>query len=194
MTEALFATGTRVGELARQCFPGGVLVENAYYEHDQAMGRTAELLRDPGVPAIFEAAFTHDGVRIRVDVPKRSTSGWQLVEVKSSSSLKAEHIPDLAVQHYVLAGCGVKLESDHLMRVDTSYVYDGKILDPEKLLAIDDATDQVAEALGDVPARLVLQREILAGPDEPSVDPGYQCAAPWECPFEEYCTHDKPRC
>jgi len=193
VTAALFATGTRVGELARQCFPGGALVENAYYEHDQATARTAELLRDPGVPAIFEAAFTREGVRIRVDVLRRSTSGWQLVEVKSSSSLKAEHIPDLAIQHYVLAGCGVKPESDHLMHVDTGYVYDGQTMDAGKLLAIDGATDQVAEALDDLPAQLELQRQTLAGPDEPTVDPGYQCASPWECPYVDYCTRDKPR-
>ena len=47
-------------------FPGGVLVEEKPWEHDAAEARTAALMADRSVPAIFEAAFEHTGVRIRV--------------------------------------------------------------------------------------------------------------------------------
>ena len=37
----------------------------------QAVARTAALMADARVPAIFEAAFEYDGIRIRVDVMER---------------------------------------------------------------------------------------------------------------------------
>ena len=192
-TEALFATGREVGELARQCFPRGVLVEEAYHQHDQAVERSAEVLGQAGVPAIFEAAFSHDGVCMRADILGRGEAGWRLIEVKSSASLKDEHVPDLAVQHHVLSGCGVEVESDHLMRINTGYVYDGRRLDLGQLFTLDDATGAVAGMAGEVPDLLAEQRTLLASLDEPAVAPAFQCASPWNCPFTSHCTEDKPR-
>ncbi len=40
---------------------------------------------DAGVPAVFEAAFEYDGIRIRVDVLEHlAREDWGLREVKSS--------------------------------------------------------------------------------------------------------------
>ena len=86
VTLALFAAGAEIGALARKCFPDGVLVDAQPWEHDEAVARTAELLRDPRVPAIFEAGFVHDGVRLRSDVLARGAGDhWRLIEVKSST-------------------------------------------------------------------------------------------------------------
>jgi hypothetical protein len=79
------------------------------------------------------------------------------------------------------------------MRIDTSYVYDGEHLDPNHLLAVDDATDAVSTALGDIPAALAQQRQILALTDEPRIEPGFQCTSPWDCPFTAHCMSGKPK-
>src|SRR5690349_15986694 len=60
-----------IGRMAHLLFPGGVLVEENPWEHPAAMARTASLMSDRSVPAIFEAAFEHGGVRVRVDVLER---------------------------------------------------------------------------------------------------------------------------
>jgi hypothetical protein len=193
VTEAIFAAGSKVGEVARGRFRGGVLVASPHYEYDTALAHTAELLADESVPAIFEAAFIYDGVRVRVDVLERTGSRWRLIEVKSSASLKDEHVPDLAIQHYVVTGSGLQIASDHLMRIDTSYVYDGQHLDPKRLFAIDDATALVSGALNDLPEQLTEQKAVLACSEEPQVEPGFQCASPWDCPFASYCMRGKPR-
>jgi hypothetical protein len=57
--------------MAHLLFPGGVLVEEQPWEHASAVARTAALMADPAVPAIFEAAFEHSRVRVRVDVLER---------------------------------------------------------------------------------------------------------------------------
>lgn len=194
VTEALFAAGHEIGLVARQRFPGGVAIENAYYQHDQAVERTAELLKDSGVQALFEAAFLYDDVRVRVDILARGRRGrWKLIEVKSSSSLKPEHLTDIAIQRYVVEGAGLPVESTRLMRVDTAYVYDGKSLDPSSFLALEDATEEVAALLPTIPEVLAGQKAALAEPEEPGVEPGFQCASPYDCPFVAHCTASKPR-
>src|SRR5258705_13819490 len=65
---AILDTGTRVGALARLRYPGGVLVDEDHLHHDEAIARTRALLSDPAVPAIYEAAFTWEGIRIRADL------------------------------------------------------------------------------------------------------------------------------
>jgi integrase len=62
-------------------------------------------MADASVSAVFEPAFEHDGICIRVDVLERLSSGaWGLREVKSSSKLKSHYIDDIALQAYVLRG------------------------------------------------------------------------------------------
>jgi len=69
---------------------------------------TLEAMVDPNIPAIYEAAFTYDGVRVRADILKRLKNGkWDLIEVKSTTAVKDVHLPDAAVQYYVLKGAGV---------------------------------------------------------------------------------------
>ncbi|MEE8608345.1 MAG: hypothetical protein V3S55_12135, partial [Nitrospiraceae bacterium] len=102
--QALLDRGTELGELARQRFLGGVLVEADYRHRTEALQRTQDLLRDPTVPAIFEGAFEFDQVLVRVDILERAgvtddgTATWRLIEVKSSTKVKAVHLDDLSVQ------------------------------------------------------------------------------------------------
>jgi hypothetical protein len=91
------AVGTLVGLKAHHLFPGGVLIDEEPWEHAQAVKRTRVLVDDGRTPVIFEAAFEHDGVRIRVDVMERDGLRWHVHEVKSSSGVKEKYIPDLAV-------------------------------------------------------------------------------------------------
>jgi hypothetical protein len=80
------AIGIEVGEHAQWLFPGGVLVNERPWQHDEATARTHALLDDPAVPAIFEAAFEANAIRIRPDIIERLPGGrWGLREVKSST-------------------------------------------------------------------------------------------------------------
>src|SRR5690348_6970212 len=49
--------GHEVDELARAAFPGGIVVDSG-----DALARTAALVDDMSVPAIFEAAFRFEGI------------------------------------------------------------------------------------------------------------------------------------
>jgi Domain of unknown function(DUF2779) len=197
-TQAMFDMGTEVGELARSRFPGGVLVAAGYRQTEAALAQTAELIRDLTVPAIFEAAFLHGGVLIRADVLERvqaaegQPSGWRLIEVKSSTKIKDVHLEDLAVQSEVILSAGLTLVSVSLMHINTGYLYRDGPIDLTELFAIQDLSEAVAQRRASVPERLATMNRMLLDTQPPDIEPDRHCHTPYECPFWEHCTKDKP--
>ena len=191
--QALLDVDTAVGALARQRFPEGLLIAEPYNEHARAELHTSEVIADSTVPAIYEAAFTFDGIRIRVDVLSRvNGNSFDLVEVKSSTSVKQEHIPDTAIQLYVLEGCDVDIEKVSLLHVDNSYVYEGGPYDLDELFRVEDITDRARTFLSSIPASLVDMSEVLHQDKVPLIEIGSQCTRPYRCPFYGYCREDTP--
>jgi hypothetical protein len=73
--------GRQIGHKAHLLFPGGVLIDEPPWRHSAAVARTAALTADERVPAIFEASFEYDNIRIQVDVLERLAHGtWGLRE------------------------------------------------------------------------------------------------------------------
>lgn len=197
-TQAILDMGTEVGELARRRFPGGVLVTADHRHPTEALRQTAALLADPAVPAIFEGALEYDRVLVRVDILERvaSASGgqdaWRLIEVKSSSRAKDIHVSDLAIQAHVLRGAGLSLDGTWLMHINTQYVYPGGPLDLTQLFSLHDLSVQVAALHPDVAPRLDRMKAMLQAPLPPSIEPGSHCHQPYDCPFWDHCTKEKP--
>jgi hypothetical protein len=191
--QAIFDAGSEVGRQAHRLFPGGVLVAEAYDQHDAAVERTRALLADSAVPAIFEAAFTHAGVRVRVDVLERLGGGrFGLREVKSTGSAKPEHEPDVAVQLFVLEGCGLEVASVELVHVDTSYVRGADGIDWPRFFTRADLTALARAALPEVRARVAALHAVLAGAAAPEIAPWRQCTRPYACEFLAHCQRDLP--
>jgi len=84
--EAIMEQGREVGLLARRLFPGGIEVNGSRLE--EAIRITKELVANPEIPAIFEAAFHYQGVVVRTDILRRRENRWRLVEVKSTTDLR----------------------------------------------------------------------------------------------------------
>jgi hypothetical protein len=192
-TQARLEMGIEIGELARKRFPGGLLVNFESLGIAGALARTSELLADPKVPAIFEGMFEFDGVRVRVDILERAGgNAWRLCEVKSSTQVRDDHLDDVAIQAYVLAGAGIQLERSELMHINNQYVYPGGNLDLRQLFLRHDVTLEVAARQPQIPARLAAMREVLAAPSAPVMEPDHHCFDPYECPFWSHCTKAKP--
>ncbi len=189
----ILAVGTDVGIAARLLVPGGILVYEGPDQHAQAVTRTRELIANPDVPAIFEAAFAFDNVLIRADILERQPSGaWRLAEVKSTTRVKPEHLHDLAIQAYVIRGCGIALEQMQLVHVDTTYVRDENGIDWHAYFKPEDLTDEVRKLLASVPERVAQMHAVLAGPTAPEIRPSGHCFSPFECEFWSRCTANKP--
>ena len=190
--QAMLDMGKHIGDTAQLCFPGGQLVTEGYRQSGAALERTATLMANPDIPAIFEAAFQYEGTLIRVDILERSgEETWRLIEVKASSRVKAVHYEDLAVQAYVLQGAGIAISNICLMHMNRHYVYQGEEVDLRQLFAIEDLTEAVLPRLPEIPSQLERMRAMLSCETPPVRDPDGHCHTPYECPFWDHCTKEK---
>ena len=192
-TQAILDAGTRVGELARERYPGGVLVDVEYFKVEEGLARTTPLLADPAVSVLYEGFIAFDDVVVRPDILVRSGGNrWRLIEVKSTAQAKPEHRDDLAIQAHVLAGAGLTLDATCLLHVNTEYVYPGGPLDLPQLFQEADLTREVADRQGDIPTRLAAMRHTMAAAVPPPIEPDDHCFTPYGCPFWEHCANGKP--
>jgi len=177
----LFDQGRQVGEVARTRYPGGVLIDLPHDARAERVAATRKAL-DEGAPAVFEATFIADNTYVAIDVLEKQGDGYRLTEVKSSTSQKDEHVPDVAVQARVAAACGVKITAADVLHLNKEFRHP----DSGDLFARTDVTSPVAAFLPQVPDEIARQREMLAGP-LPDVPIGAQCFEPRECPFIGRC-------
>jgi len=193
--QARLGLGTRIGELARARFPGGLLIDPGPLGHRYATALTTQAIHDPAVPAIYEAAFIYEDIRIRTDILHRNANGaFDLVEVKSSASVKEEHLPDLAIQLYVLEGCGVPVRKALLLHINKGYVYQGGNYDFQELFTPADVTERVQRHVTEtLPDALAEMRRTLISPTSPLNAIGPQCTRPYTCPFYSHCHQYLPK-
>jgi hypothetical protein len=185
--------GQEIGQKAHLLFPGGARIDEEPWQHAEAAARTAALMIDARVPAIFEAAFEYENIRIRVDVLERlAPDSWGLREVKSSSGLKDHYLDDIALQTYVLRGAGIAVSSIELLHVNTRYVRGASGICWTDFFMRLDVRDAIDVRLIDLPARLPAMRDCLGMIRLPEAEPGIQCGTPYACEFWDRCTADKP--
>jgi hypothetical protein len=192
--QAIFDTGHEVGELATRLYPEGVIIREDHLHHEEAVQATLKAMQDPNVRSIYEAAFFYDGVRIRVDILERLDNGqWNLIEVKSSTSVKDVHLPDVAIQYYVLEGSGLDINQAFLLLINNQYVYDGNNLDLENFFSSFDVTNQALSLQNEITIRIAEHKEMLNAPNAPVIKPSRHCHRPYSCDFWDYCTKDMPK-
>jgi predicted RecB family nuclease len=188
---AIIEQGRQVGELARELFPGGVLVQAASLA--EAIHITRELLARPDLPAIFEGAFEYGGVYVRVDILQcRKDGRWRLIEVKSSASLKDEHLPDVAIQSHVVSRSGIDLASCFLAHVNRAYVYEGGAIDPWRFFRIKNVTRRISTLLPKLPSQLESEFRVISSSEPPNVEAGPHCGHPRTCEFYDGCNPPLP--
>jgi hypothetical protein len=185
--------GHRVGALAQTRYPGGVAIDDDPLHHAQAVEQTREALAI-GAPAIYEAAFTHDNVKVRADILRRlDGGGHELIEVKSTGSYsEAKHLPDVGIQLHVLLGCGVDVRRVSLMHLNRRYVYPGGEHEPRLVFDKTDVTREAFDYVACVPGALATMMETLALPEPPEITCGPACTKPYDCGFIGWCTRDEP--
>lgn len=181
MAQVVMDRGIRVGQLARTYVPGGLVIDLPYNAYDERIRLTRQALED-GAPAVYEASFRADGVFVAVDILKRDTHGFRLIEVKSSTSVKDHHIPDVAIQAHVLRQNGLDLVGSEVMHLNRECAYP----DLSNLFVRSDVTETAGAIEESVPRWVAQQIEMLQGP-VPDVAIGPHCTAPDNCPFMARC-------
>ena len=160
-TEAAFALGHEVGDLAIQLYGGnsGTFIDYKGGSLKGALKQTEQLMTSMFRAPVFEATLQHEGVLVREDVllphDDAGDDNWRVVEVKASTRVKPEHVHDCAVQAWVHLGAGYPLGGIALAHVNNQFIYqgDGKY---DGLLAESELTEQVFELLPSVPVWVAL--------------------------------------
>ncbi len=170
---------------------------------------TRQASADPRVEVIFEGAFSFDGVNVRCDILRRSThdaDAWELIEVKSSSDVRSEHLVDVAVQRAVVEGSGtlrlLRTAVRHLSKdfelprvgagsdAGAGAGADGPSIEAplDGLFEQRDVSDNL-ESAAQARELWTTMRPLLAPHAPcPSVKPGAHCEKPFPCEFKKHCT------
>lgn len=181
--QARFDTGNRVGEVAQQLYPDGVLIDGD--DLGQAIIDTQAVLSGEKYP-VFEATFQSNGLLIRSDLLLPDKDGFRMVEVKSSTSVKDYHLEDAAIQSWVAHQAKLPLTSVEIAHIDNTFVYPGGG-DYQELFHYANISARISDLKKEVPAWIKAARETLTG-TEPCIAPGIQCNEPFECSFLGYCS------
>lgn len=196
-TQASFAAGNQVGDIARRLFDPkgrGVLIDPEAEGLDAAFVRTRELLES--AQPIFEAGFRAEGALALADVmlPVRRANklAWRMVEVKSSTSVKDYHRDDVSIQAFVAQSSGVPLTGIALAHIDSNWIYPGNE-DYNGLLVECDLTDEAFARGEEVRSWIADAQSILSKKTEPDVATGKHCTYPYECGFLAHCQSQEPQ-
>ena len=172
-TQAIFDQGHLVGDWAKTLYPGGREIDWSA-GHEAGIAQTRAAL--PGRKALFEAGFQHGKMHARADILKPAAGGrWDLIEVKSSSRVKDDHIPDVAFQKHVYEGAGIRVRRCYVMHIDTSYVRAGEI-DADRLFQVEEVTQEVKAIADEVKAEARRMLSVMAERRCPEVEVGPHCA------------------
>ncbi|MCB9190286.1 MAG: DUF2779 domain-containing protein [Flavobacteriales bacterium] len=189
--EAVFATGTAVGELAQQLFPGGVdCTPESYYDFGPSLELTKQSIADVKT-VIYEAAFQYDQVLVALDILVKKDDGWHAYEVKSTNDTKPQHIHDATLQYWVMTNAGLNIQTINILHFNKEYVRRGE-LNIEELFTWDDVTEQVEEILPTIRPEVKACKAVLQEPEIPVQDIGPHCSKPYDCDFRGHCWKHVP--
>jgi len=187
-TESLFETGYHVGDAAKELFPGGVEVAFDPDDFNGMLEKTKTLIAN-GTEVIYEAAFSENGIFAMADILVKNGEGWDMYEVKASTSVKEYHIEDASVQWYALSGA-IRLHRAYIVHINNQYVRNGA-LDVDALFTIADITEEVQAKQYAIEQNLAEMEQMLKA-KMPNVDIGEHCNDPFGCDFKEYCWQHIP--
>ncbi len=180
-TQRIFDQGHLVGELAKTLFPGGITVPNDSFKGNLEMTRKLIRQRNP----LFEAGVLANQIYSRSDIMNPANGEeWDLVEVKSSTSVKEVNLDDVSFQKLCWEESGVKIRNCYLAFINNQYVRNGEI-DPHELFIIQDISDGVATASVGIRDRIAQLLKTVASPLCPEVGIGPQCSNPYQCALSE---------
>jgi Domain of unknown function(DUF2779) len=184
---AIFQSGTDVGLLARDLFPGGVDASpETPYLYQQSVADTARYIAQ-GKKVIYEAAFQHEGLLCAVDILVHHKGKWFAYEVKSTTKVKPEHLPDAAFQYYVISSAGVELHDFSIVHLNNGYIRNGA-LDINQLFTPESILESVVAQQAFIAEKAIQLKNILQDKvNMPVIEVGTQCDKPYPCNFQGFC-------
>lgn len=188
--KARLEQGNEIERYARQLFPEGLLIES---KATKAKLDTEKAIVE-GATTLFQATvITESGLLAMADVIKKDVRAdtWTLYEVKSTNSVKKEHVLDLTFQRVAFEEAGYKLSKIKIIYLNKDYERQIQV-DPSKLLLVEDVTDKTSELVDIVKAQTKDAIEWLERKEEPKTCSCRLNSRSKHCPTFQYLNPDIP--
>lgn len=179
--EHKFSQGHDFEEYVKKLYPDSVDLNSLDFKEN--LEKTKEAVEQK--KTIFEAGFMIDNLFVRSDLIIPKGDCWDLIEIKSTTKSKPQHIPDLAFQKYVLEKAGMKVKKCFLIYLNKEYVKNGEI-DPKELIVQEEVTNQV-NAFTDIESHIPKFIEVMNAVGYNDIPIGQHCNKPYECPLKNEC-------
>jgi hypothetical protein len=180
-TQQLFDQGRIIGEFARQLFPEGIKVP---YEDFLSNIRTTKKLLQQRKP-LFEAGVRAGRIYARLDIMLPTEhNNWDIVEVKSATSIKDVNLDDIAFQKLVCEENNIPIHRCYLIYINNKYVRHGEV-NPEELFVMTDVSKDVFAKEDGIRKRVMSMFNIIDSKPCPDISIGPHCSEPYECRLEE---------
>jgi hypothetical protein len=177
-TLRIFDQGHQVGELAGQLFPDGITIPSNDFMGNIKLTKKLLAERKP----LFEPGFYQDNLFSRLDILNPAgDDAWDIIEVKSSTSVKDVNLHDVSFQRHCAVKTGLKINRCFLAVVNNKYVKHGDI-NPFEYFTVHDITDKVNQAAQGIEERIEEMFKVIALPACPEMRLGEYCNSPYDCP------------
>ena len=166
------------------------LVPSVYEQHLMKQGYGVEKLAHELLPhATWQEAYVSDEFEIRRDALIKNTDDtYDLYEVKSSTTIKKEHLYDVTFQSIVMKE-RTKLNKIFIVTLNKEYIFKNK-LDIKELFLITDVTEEVKELTNEVDGKM---REAVSIIKKETPDYIENCLDPKTCPCIDLCYPNLPK-
>ena len=172
-TQAIFDAGFLFESYAEKLFPDALKLEydrSDYQEYVKLTKRTKEAI-DSGASTIVQGRFESDRITCISDIlVKTDDKTFDLYEIKSSTSVKPEHIFDLAFQVTVLEGSGYKVGKVFVVHVNNHFVRNGEV-DAKDLVTISEVTERVRDLQDETKQNIAEAIAVVDSPKSPDISP-----------------------
>jgi hypothetical protein len=183
VTQYIFDQGNVVGEYAKRLFPGGIDIPLDDFMENIA---TTKRLLEERKP-LFEAGILSGNIYSRLDILNPvDEDEWDIIEIKSGTSVKEVYIDDVAFQKFCCEKAGLQIRNCKLGFINKQYVKNGEI-DPVELFILEDISTQVEEISESIEERVFNLLEVISNKACPEMTIGQHCLAPYECPLRMEC-------
>jgi len=181
-----FAQGRDFENYVKKLFPDGLDLGNL--KHGENIKETQNLIRQG--KTIFEACMVYKNLFFKGDIFQPSADGWNLYEMKASTKVKDEHIPDLAFQKYICEKNGIKIKNCFIEYINKDYIKQGNII-PNELVLQEDVTGEVNQ-IDNIEENSEKYIEIIEQGKPPEVSISKKCNKPYGCPLKDECWGSLP--
>ena len=152
------------------------------YPDTKAMvAKTLEHL-EKGTSVICEAAFIYYNNYCALDILRKTSTGYDIYEVKNAPAVYDQFVRDVGFQYYIVSRCKVKIGNIYIVTHGN---------DEDNPFVINDVTEQAKAYAKWVNANIWDLNRMQKEPEEVQVEVGEQCSKPYECWYYKYCHEDK---